>query len=109
MSRIDDARDALGNLPEQLPAREPEAEQLFDALRLRASGVVSREDFDDTWRPACGWALEEGGARLVIAVPSAVFVAWFRARWMGQLASCARELGREGLEFRFIVVDELAA
>jgi len=97
--------DVLGNEPEPIPAQDPAAAALFEAIRLRASGYIDQVRFACWWRPVRGWCFEEGGARLVIAVPTPQFAMWWRGAYMGQLASCARELGREGLAFRFLVVE----
>jgi len=98
-------RNVLGHEPEPVPPQDPEAAALFDAIRLRASGMVQRESHSVWWRGARGWCFEDDGSLLVIAVPSPQFVAWYRALYMGTLATCAREVGREGLRFRFVVID----
>jgi hypothetical protein len=104
--------NVLGHEPEPVPAFDPDAAQFFEAIRLRASGVIQAEAFATWWRPARGWHWEDSGPPekvLVIALPSPQFVCWWRALYMGWLATFARELGREGLRFRFVVVDEETA
>ena len=99
-------RNVLGHEPEPVPERDPDAEQFFEAIRLRASWAIQADAFATWWRPARGWCWEsETLVTLVIALPSVQFVCWWRALYMGWLATFARELGREGLRFRFVVVD----
>lgn len=101
--RDGEARNVLGHEPEPLPERDPDAAAFFEAIRLRASGAIQADAFATWWRPAQGWAWEP--ETLVIALPSPQFVCWWRALYMGWLATFARELGRDGLRFRFVVVD----
>ena len=100
-------RNVLGHEPEPLPERDPDAAEFFEAIRLRASGAIQADAFATWWRPAQGWSWEQGDTpeTLVIALPSVQFVCWWRALYMGWLATFARELGREGLRFRFVVVE----
>jgi len=113
--RDGEARNVLGHEPEVLPAQDPDAAEFFEAIRLRASGAIQADAFATWWRPARGWSWEDHGADvsagqpgrtvLVIALPSPQFVMWWRALYMGWLETFARELGREGMRFRFLVVD----
>ena len=100
-------RNVLGHEPEPLPERDPDAAAFFEAIRLRASGSIQADAFATWWRPARGWSWEQGDTpgTLVIALPSVQFVLWWRALYMGWLTTFARELDREGLRFRFVVID----
>lgn len=99
-----DVRDVLGHEAEPAPPEDATAREFFEAMKLRASGAIQLESFRTWWTPAVGRAWEDEGRRIVIAVPSVQFVLWWRALYMGWLATFARECGRQGLEFRFVVV-----
>ena len=91
--------------PPALPPGDPDAYQFFESMKIRLSGVISRESMSTWFRPTFGRAWEGKGTAsqtLVLTVPSEQFAQQMRY-FAPRLKQAADELGVTYLMFRTIV------